>query len=126
MHQVYYTHLEEEYTETYTRLYNGENRKFSSLHLQRMEHCSQFQALDPPFFLEFNPFPTSYSIFCFFVHSCTQCVHFVHTVAPVLPLHAPLLQNSTEAEMFFPFFVLFVILSLQTQRIEILHRPICF
>lgn len=24
MHQVYYTHLQEEYTETYTRIYNGE------------------------------------------------------------------------------------------------------
>lgn len=24
MHQVYYTHLQEEYTETYTRFYNGE------------------------------------------------------------------------------------------------------
>lgn len=26
MHQVYYTHLQEEYTETYTRFYNGETR----------------------------------------------------------------------------------------------------
>lgn len=51
MHQVYYTHLQEEYTETYTRFYNGENRKFSSLHLQWMEH---FQALDPPFFSILN------------------------------------------------------------------------
>lgn len=65
-----------------------------------MEHCSQFQALGPTplFFPEFNSFPTSFSICRFFVHS---------SLFRVLPLGAPLLQNSTEAKMFSPFFLFF-------------------
>lgn len=125
MHQVYYTHLQEEYTETYTRFYNGENRKFSSLHLQWMEHSAVIsKLLTLLIFLNFISFPTSllplmgYLIISWF---------FFHTPpSPECSLFALLSSRIPWQPKFFslPFFVLPVILFFtNTTCIETLHRP---
>lgn len=98
MHQVYYNRLEEEYTETYTRFYNGENGKFSSL--QRMEHCSHFQALDPTplFFLNLTHLPPlSAFVVSLYTHLSSVC-------SLLTPLSSKIPQKS---KCFPPFFLFF-------------------
>lgn len=136
MHQVYYTHLQEEYTETYTRFYNGENRKFSSLHLQWMEYSAVlFRLLTLLIFLNFISFPTSllppmgyFIISCFFFHTppSPECSLFVPLSSRIPwqpknffpPLFCSschlvfykhnMYRNSTQTNMFLNFFFFFI------------------
>lgn len=133
MHQVYYTHLQEEYTETYTRFYNGENRKFSSLHLQWMEHSAViFRFLTLLIFLNLISFPTSllppigyFITSCFFFHTppspecslfaplssrvpwqpkCFSPPHFLFFLSSCFFYKHNMYRNSTQTNMFLNYF----------------------
>lgn len=121
MHQVYYTHLQEEYTETYTRFYNGETGSLA--------HCtynSEWNILLS--FLGSRLFSVLYfhllfllSIGLFFFSLHISIIQFTPSLHQ--SVHP---KNYMEARKF-PFF-LFLMSSrfTNTTCIETLHRPICF
>lgn len=125
MHQVYYTHLQEEYTETYTRFYNGETGSLA--------HCtynSEWNILLS--FLGSRLFSVLYfhllfllsiGLFFFFFTHLHHSIHPISTsVCPPQKLHGSqkislffvfdvisfykhnMYRNSTQTNMFFIFF----------------------
>jgi len=124
MHQVYYTHLQEEYTETYTRFYNGETGSLA--------HCTYnsewnilLSFLGSRLFsvFYFHPlFLLSIGLFFFFFLYTSPSFNSPHLS---ISLSTPKITWKPEN---FPFFFLFLMSSrfTNTTCIETLHRPICF